>query len=104
MNKNFLQETLQFLYDNNKTAADVIWIGNSETKIIHWDDFVKIADFEYYSGFGGNEINLDVIVSGKDWWLERHEYDGSQWWEFKQQPKEPKDNQFTLYHLLTQDE
>jgi hypothetical protein len=27
------------------------------------------------------------MVIGSDWWLERHEYDGSEWWEFKSLPK-----------------
>lgn len=26
------------------------------------------------------------MVVGDDWWLERHEYDGSEWWEFKRLP------------------
>jgi hypothetical protein len=33
---------------------------------------------------------LKIIVVGKDWWLERHEYDGSEWWEFKTMPDKNK--------------
>lgn len=27
---------------------------------------------------------------GDDWWLERHEYDGSEWFELKECPDKPK--------------
>lgn len=29
------------------------------------------------------------MIVGDDWWMERHEYDGSEWWEFKELPKKP---------------
>lgn len=34
---------------------------------------------------------MGLIVVGKDFWLERHEYDGSEWWEFKSIPMEPEE-------------
>lgn len=39
----------------------------------------------------GVEIDMGLIVVGKDFWLERHEYDGSEWWEFKSIPMEPEE-------------
>jgi len=27
---------------------------------------------------------------GDDWWLERHEYDGSEWWVFQKLPIKPQ--------------
>ena len=30
------------------------------------------------------------VAVGDNWWLERAEYDGSEWWEFKTIPKEPR--------------
>ena len=41
------------------------------------------------NGFGGAEVNENLFVVGADWWLERHEYDGSEWWEFKTLPTKP---------------
>jgi hypothetical protein len=32
---------------------------------------------------------LDLIIVGDNWWLERKEYDGSEWFEFKKKKKEP---------------
>ena len=85
---NFLQETLTKLKDHEKQPSDVVWVG-SRTRKITWDNFVTIADIKYDEGFGTAEIPKDMLVVGKDWWLERHEYDGSEWWEFKVLPTEP---------------
>ena len=29
---------------------------------------------------------IDLKIIGKDWWMERREYDGAEWWEFKKAP------------------
>ena len=34
---------------------------------------------------------MDLLIVGKDFWLERVEYDGSEWWEFKTMPREPEE-------------
>lgn len=52
---------------------------NSEEEL---NNFFEFLDTEYDSGFGGEEL------FGKIWfwdysWLERAEYDGSEWWEYK---------------------
>lgn len=85
---NLKEETLKVLAYNGKTWADVEWVG-LEQKVVPKDSFLLIADREYDNGYGGNEVNMSLIVVGKDFWLERHEYDGSEWWEFKQMPKKP---------------
>lgn len=73
---NLLQETLETLRDNGKTPADVIWVGSSDgTKAITWEQFVEIANVGY-----------NLVVVGDTWWLERGEYDGSEWWEVKERP------------------
>ena len=95
---NLLDETVEILKDNNLEPKDVLWVGNSEVKT-DWENFAKIADIDYDSGFGGQEVATDLIVVGQNWWLERHEYDGSEWWEFKQLPKEPE-TKVTLYRAV----
>ena len=85
---NLKDETLEVLNRYNKTWDDVEWLGNND-KIIDKDKFLILADREYDNGYGGNEVSLNLVVVGKDFWLERHEYDGSEWWEFKQLPKKP---------------
>lgn len=88
MNKNLLKETLNVLERNGKTPADVEWVGSADGMLaISWKEFAEIAkDVEYDNGYGGAEVASDLVVVGKDWWLERGEYDGSEWWEFKKIP------------------
>lgn len=102
MIKNLLEETIECLKENGKSESDVLWVGRNYTKGYRetrehitykgtWKDFRSRADFRYDAGFGANEIPMDLIVVGKDFWLERHEYDGSEWWEFKAMPVEPEE-------------
>lgn len=87
---NFLEETISILCDNGKTPNDVLWVGTREHKTT-WEEFASRANFIYNNGYGGEEINMDLLVVGKNFWLERHNYDGSEWWEFKSIPLEPND-------------
>lgn len=93
---NFLEETLDMLKDCGKTEDDVIWVGRCEYWASSypdvkntWEWFKSKANFEYDNGYGGAEIPLSLVVVGEDFWLERHEYDGSEWWEYKRIPTEP---------------
>lgn len=100
---NLLKETIDELKASGKTESDVLWVGRSYRDysrypeyecVIYkstWEDFRSKANFEYDNGYGSNEIPMDLIVVGKDFWLERAEYDGSEWWEFKEMPEEPKE-------------
>ena len=33
------------------------------------------------------EVAEDLVVVGDNWWIERHEYDGNEWWEYKEKAK-----------------
>ena len=85
---NLKEETLQVLKDNGKTTKDIRWVGGSKYTI-PTELFWKLADVEYNDGFGAQEVAKDLVVVGDDWWLERAEYDGSEWWEYKTLPVEP---------------
>lgn len=102
--RNLLEQTISVLSGYNKTSKDVEWIGISNSQqnnfnaydldnetfgYMLWQDFQKIANIKYDNGFGGQEINSNLLVVGKDFWLERHEYDGSQWWQYKTMPSKP---------------
>ena len=87
MNVNLLSETLEALNEHHKAITDIRWVGNRRGRFaITWDEFAKVADVEYYQSYGSAEVAADLVVVGDDWWLERHEYDGSEWWEFKTLP------------------
>lgn len=86
---NLLQETLYELKKQNLTVDDICFVSDGKVSC-DWDTFAcDVKDYNYDSGFGDNEVNMYLKVVGADWWLERYEYDGSEWWEFKKLPVAP---------------
>ena len=88
--RNFKEETISTLHEHGKSDSDVLWVGGEDFTIpvsLFW----KLADNEYDSSYGSTQIPMDLVVVGKDFWMERHEYDGSEWWEFKHQPEKPSE-------------
>lgn len=84
---NLLKETIEELEKNGETLEDVLFTicdGRLVTAKL-----VKFLDVDYDDMWGVNEVNLSLMIVGEDWWLERHEYDGSEWWEFKRLPPKP---------------
>jgi len=86
---NFKKETLTILANHNKSIEDILWIGCECFKIPK-EEFWKLADRCYDDGYGAWEIPLDLLIVGDDWWMERREYDGSEWWEFREKIVEPE--------------
>jgi len=85
---NLKAETIEVLWEHGLTTDDVLWAGTTEF-YIDLELFWTLADREYDEGYGWQEVATDLIVVGAGWWLERHEYDGSEWWEFKSMPTKP---------------
>lgn len=85
---NLFKETLEKLKDNNKTFEDILWIG-TRNYYVEKEKFKEIANIEYDNGYGGQEVAYNLIIVGDDWYLERCEYDGSEWWGFKKMPIKP---------------
>lgn len=83
---NLYEETIEILEEHGKTLDDVIGICGADFQITK-DDFIKYSNTEYDAGYGSPEVAEDLLIIGADFWLERHEYDGSEWWEFKQLPQ-----------------
>lgn len=83
--QNFLQETKNVIRDSGHTVDDVMFIGSRDGEYrLKFDEFSKLADFEYDSGYGGQVIALDMIVYFYDKsYIVRGEYDGSEWWEYR---------------------
>ena len=86
---NLLSETKKVLKVYDKNPSDVKWIGSLSYGYFDWEYFSKIANIDYDDGFGGQEVASDLKIVGDNWWLERHEYDGSEWWEYKSLPNKP---------------
>lgn len=79
------EETLKVLVDNGKTWDDIIGVCGDDYQITK-EQFWELSNVKYDNGYGGNEVAMDLKIVGIDFWLERHEYDGAEWWEFKQIP------------------
>lgn len=47
--------------------------------------FLTFLDREYHAGFGGQEL-FGYIICENGIWLQRAEYDGSEWWETLKYP------------------
>lgn len=86
---NLLQETKDFLKRLGISSNDVLWVGIENKQYMTWQEFAESANFDYDNGFGGQEVEPSLIVVGNNFWLERHEYDGSEWWEYKSMPVMP---------------
>lgn len=96
---NLYEEIVSELKEHNKNIEDIkfVCLNAPELSIkgfvfhkyqLETNEFLTIAKEIYYeSGFGLCYINLTLKIAGDNWWLERHEYDGSEWWEFKTMPK-----------------
>lgn len=85
---NLLKETERKLKENNKTWKDVLFIGTNYCKI-SINNFKKVADTEYDASWGSPEVAEDLIIIGKDFYMTRREYDGSEWWDFHKKPDIP---------------
>ncbi len=97
---NLWDETIKIITGHGKKWDDVKFILNcfehkfSSTRShifeITKEDFECIAKkLNYDAGYGAQIINPELKIVGDGWWLERHEYDGKEWWDFKIQPTKP---------------
>lgn len=85
---NLWKETERILTAHGKMFKDVKYIQGSNFGITK-ENFEKVAKkSNYSSGFGAAEVADDLVVVGDNWWIERHEYDGSEWWEYKEKLKQ----------------
>lgn len=85
---NLLKETINMLLDHEKTTDDVVWCGSNK-QWFTWQEFEALANVKYNNSYGGAEVSESLKIVGEDFWLERYEYDGAEWWEFKEFPKKP---------------
>ena len=86
--KNLLVETTKSLQENGKSWDDVLWVGSNDFEI-SVSDFKSLTNKKYHDGYGAPLVPTDLVIVGDSWWLERQEYDGAEWWQFKELPKRP---------------
>lgn len=82
---NFLDETIKVIKESNHNLNDVMFIGSADGKYrMDIEKFIKKANFTYDNGYGGAEIAKDLIIYFNDHtYIERGEYDGAEWWEYR---------------------
>jgi len=85
---NLLKDTVDTLIKNDKKDSDIKWVGSKDGKF-SWKKFKLLADTNVNPIFGSPQVAENLLIVGKNWWLERHEHDGSEWWEYKELPNEP---------------
>ncbi len=99
---NLYQQLLEKLEANDKTLADIVWIGSDDgLLVIPISNLKDVFDVDYDNSYGAQEIASDLVVVGDGWWLERFEYDGAEWWDYKSTPilqSEPKVSNRVLVH------
>lgn len=55
-----------------------------------YNTFMSDINFDYDAGYGGQEL-FGIVWLEDGTWLERGEYDGSEWWEHKVRPDIPEE-------------
>lgn len=86
--KNLIIETLNILNEHNKTKDDIEWCGIKDQCYFTFNEFKYYFNIDYnYCGFP--QINPNLVIVGKDFWLERQECMGQEWWEYKSYPVKP---------------
>jgi len=75
--------SMVIVYMNSYTHGPKIII-NSEEGYLTLADIANL-DFEYDDGYGSQEL-FGVVVFKDGTWLDREEYDGSEWWDYRKCP------------------
>lgn len=86
--RNLYTETVQAMKGIDKDPSDIGRIGSYDCEYeCTWAEFKELAGFHYDSGYGGTKVATDLIILFKDGtWMERREYDGSEWWRYVTPP------------------
>ena len=93
-----VRDAIEEMMENGKRPKDIEFVCWEDSLYFTWNEFASIMQ-NRNSGdilYNKNESNEYTTLSadrlrivGKDWWLEREEYDGSEWWEFRTFPQKP---------------
>jgi len=86
--ENLYTETVEAMKSIDKNPSDIGRIGSYDGDYeCTWLEFMSLADFHYDSGYGGTKVATDLIILFRDGtWMERKEYDGSEWWSYVTPP------------------
>ena len=74
-------------YGDGFDEALLLTLRSNRTREEELEFLEGLASIEYDNGYGGQEL-FGTIVYKDGTWLERGEYDGSEWWEYRKLPTE----------------
>lgn len=78
--------------ENYRTNMDnAIYLRKGHTRE-EYEEFLTKIDREYNNGYGTQELDGVIWLTNGDW-FQRHEYDGSEYWEHMTQPDIPEECQ-----------
>lgn len=88
---NLLRETIETMTDAGLTPDDVVFIGSAASgHVCTWAEFQTLADVDYDAGYGSAQVAPDLEIRFRDGsFMDRGEYDGSEWWEMHRTFAEP---------------
>ena len=82
----------QLGYGADKTSGPYPEYAQRGGLCIDWEEAAKALNrtgnnpWEYNDGYGSQAYEGWITFKGSDVWLERAEYDGSEWWEVRRKP------------------
>ena len=76
--------------DSRATALNTVFNLTTGWDKEDWDNFLSDLDFDYDSGYGGQNL-FGTIWYEDGSWSDRGEYDGSEWYDHHVCPPIPKD-------------
>jgi hypothetical protein len=89
---NLLSETIVAIDRAHQWIENIVYIGSPAHHFAAtWAEFMQVSDFSYDNGYGSARIPEELVILFRDnSWLERGEYDGAEWWQFKKPPAIPQ--------------
>ena len=69
-------------YEDDIVDEYILKIGHTQKD---YENFLNKLDFNYDSGYGGQNV-FGVLWFEDGTWLDRGEYDGSEWWQYQKSP------------------
>lgn len=102
---NFLEETIEAIERSGHKISDIYFIGSLDGAYeCTWNEFSSLADFEYHSGFGGQEVVKDILIVFNDGQtMTRGEHDGSEWWQYSK-PFKKQETTIPIKRLIAVEE
>jgi hypothetical protein len=74
--------------DDIYTSSPAILLKEGYTPA-EYQEFLEKLNFEYDNGYGGQILHGIVWLMEDNTWIERGEYDGSEWWVYRKCPQIP---------------